>query len=184
MHLALVKAIADLKHATKPKDVAAAIKEVLASVVGHGLGNVGTTKGVLVDLKAQLAHVHDPKLAAELRAAIAKVEHKVVGREFVAKQIDLANKELTSTDATKTKIDTLNGIQRVLRDRGDIHAANIIKAKVDEAKRAQVAAALATTAAVKAQDLTVTVNNSTQVSIRDIGLTTQRYNRYTTTVGT
>ena len=104
--------------------------------------------------------------------AIRKVEQKVVGREFVAKQIAQAEKIARSTESTKQKVADLTAIQKTLAGRS-MHAIEIVQAKIDAAKRAQVAAQQKTTdagwgtaRAIQEKDLSVTV--PVNLSIRDI----------------
>ncbi|HXI79773.1 MAG TPA: hypothetical protein VNM34_03030 [Verrucomicrobiae bacterium] len=161
-----------LRDAKKPEDVAKAVKAAVELVITKQRGNVGGTQDVLNALKGQLANTHDPKLQGALRDAIRKVEQKVVGREFVAKQIAQAEKIARSTESTKQKVADLTAIQKTLAGRS-MHAIEIVQAKIDAAKRAQVAAQQKTTdagwgtaRAIQEKDLSVTV--PVNLSIRDI----------------
>jgi hypothetical protein len=149
-------ALAALRKATKPEDVAKTTKAMTDLVIGHQRGNVAGTRAVLTELKAQLAKTHDSKLAAQLRAAIAAVEKKVVGRVWIDKQIDQAAKIANSTESSKDKIKDLTAIQRRLLDRGDTHAAAAIGRKIDAEKNkvsdAIKAADAANVAAILAAD--------------------------------
>lgn len=111
-----------LIHATKPVDVAAFARKV-GGEVSHGVGNLKTTNHVLEVLKAKLDDTHDPKTEAVLRAQIKAVERKVVGREYVQRQINEARKVAASSESIKQKTADLKVIQRNLLARGDIHAA-------------------------------------------------------------
>ncbi|HXI79995.1 MAG TPA: hypothetical protein VNM34_04165, partial [Verrucomicrobiae bacterium] len=173
---ALGKEFSDMEHTLRTARgtdaVAKAVAAAVALVVGKGRGNVAGTESVLADLKHQLANTHDPKLQTALRDAIHKVEQKVVGREFVAKQIVAADKIAKSTESTKQKVADLTAIQKTLEGRST-KAIEVVQKKIDAAKAAQVAAANKTTAAgwgtaraIQEKDLSVTVNNN--VSIRDI----------------
>ncbi len=156
--------VAQLKGAKSPAAIQAAVAATLKTVVGEGRGDVGSTKDVLAELRKQLKNTHDPKTAAALRSAIAKVERKVQGREWAQKQIAKADAILKSSASTKDKIEDLKAIERSLLTRGLPKAASQINSRIDAAKRAQVAAARASTEAIKDKDLSVKIG-PTYISI-------------------
>lgn len=112
-----------LIHARTPADIAAAAKRV-GSEVAKGVGNLATTNHVLATLRAKLNDTHDPKTQAVLRQQIAAVERKVVGREYVQRQITEARRVAASSESIKQKTAELKVIEGNLRKRGDINAAN------------------------------------------------------------
>jgi hypothetical protein len=116
---------AALRAADTPKAIAAAAKAIAADIA-KGAGNAKNTNAVLATLRAKLDATHDPKTAAILRAAIRQVEAKVPGREWIQRQLDKADKVIRSSESTKQKVADLQVIERSLRARGDIHAANEI----------------------------------------------------------
>jgi len=166
MHADFRRDVHGLTTATKANDVAKFAKRI-ASEISKGIGNADSTKGVLAQLKRQLATTHDPKLQAVLRDAIAKVQAKIPGREYAQRQINKVNDLLKDGRVTRGELKTIAGIERSLKDHGLPHAANEIKRRVDAARAAQVRAALQTTRAVERQRLSVTVNTYTSISVRD-----------------
>ena len=152
---------------------ASQIKNAIAEamkLIGGGRGDATNTGNVLAGLKAALKRTHDPELQRELKAAIGKVEHVLPGRQFAAKQLQKADAVLRSQEKTGQKVKDLQSIERSLRDRGLPHAADRIRAKIDQAKRETVYAQHAATQAIKDKDLSVslrqTINN--QVTVRSI----------------
>lgn len=178
--------VANLKTANTPAAISAAVKEAVAVTVTQGRGNAGNTKTVLEALKAQLKNTHDPVLKAELRSAIGKVERKLQGREWAQAQINKADQILKSNEGTKQKITELQAIERSLKDHGLPKAAAQIRAKIDEAKGAQVGASLAAgikaATAITNKDLSVTTTFApiikTYVSVRETINTRTTYRQY------
>ena len=146
-----------------------AIAEAL-KLIGAKRGDAKNTENVLAGLKAALKRTHDPELQRELKSAIAKVQHVLPGRQFAAKQLAKADQILRSNEKSNTKIQQLQAIERALKDRGLPHAADRIRAKVDQAKREQVYATRAATQAIKDKDLSVRVNNAitNNITVRSI----------------
>ena len=157
-----------LRKANDPASIRNALTEA-TKLITSGRGGATQTRSVLDGLKTALAHTHDPKLASELRAAIAKVGAKLPAREFAAKQFAKSDAILRSSESSGRKIKDLQAIEKSLRDRGLPHAANEIKKRIDAAKAAQVAAEVATKIAVQQKKLSVSLTTivNTSVSIRD-----------------
>jgi len=162
--------VAGLKNAKGSAAIAAAVKKAVDISVTQGRGNAASTRTLLATLRKQLGATHDPKLASILRTAIAKVQAKLPGREFVAAQLRKADQILNSTRTTSQKVRELQAIEKTLQGRS-LSAQRKVQDKIDAAKRAQVYAARATTEAIKDKDLSVTVrtnvNVQTAVSLRD-----------------
>jgi len=171
----------DLITATKANDIAKAAKRVAADIT-KGVGNVDTTQRVLTELRKQLGRTHDPQLQATLRTAIAQVERKLPGRQFAASELAVAKGIFSDGKVTKQESIKLKSIMAALKDRGLPHAADVINKKIIEAKKAQVAAAAATTQSIKDKDLSVAVmvplTNIVQVSGRDVVRTITKFSRY------
>lgn len=168
LHRAFSADFAALLHATKANDIAKAARKVAAEI-SKGVGNVDTTKGVVAALTRQLSNTHDPKLAATLRAAIARVQAKIPGREYAQKQIAKADALIRDGKTTNRDLKQLQSIERALKDRGLPHAAQVIREKIEAAKRAQVAAAHGTTTAVRTKKSSFIANTyvTTTISVRD-----------------
>lgn len=165
-----------LKGAKNPAEIRSAVAAAVALVVGKGRGNVASTKGVLADLRAKLTLTDDPKTRAEIKAAIAKVERKVQGREWAQKQLAKADAILKSTASGARKIEDLKAIEGALLNRGLPAAAARIREKIDQAKQAQVAAAKSAgqqaAFAIRDKDLSVSIGPTnitvnTRVSLRE-----------------
>jgi hypothetical protein len=133
-----------IKSAKTAEQIRAAIKTAIATVVTQGRGNVQSTVRTLNALKAQLKNTHDPKIRADLNAAIKKVADKLPGRQFAQQQLDRLRSILSDGKITNTELREVQQIERALKDRGLPHAAQTIAQRVvtatNEAKRAQVAA--------------------------------------------
>ncbi len=153
-----------LRTAIKPVDVRKAVAAAVGAI-SKGRGNVENTGEVLSQLKRQLKNTHDPALARILRSAIGKVESKLPGRQFAARELAKADQILRSSKTQGQKTDELKRIQRDLLSRGLPHAASVISAKVEAAKRAQVAAEHQIKAAVDRKKLSVTTNVSVPVAV-------------------
>jgi TP901 family phage tail tape measure protein len=172
--------LSGLRKATKPLDIAKFAKSIAADVQ-RGAGSAAGTKGVLRDLKIKLAQTDDPKTRAVLQAAIRGVQAKLPNREWVQGQLTAAKKIAGSSATEAKKTADLIAIQKVLKSRGDTHAAKIVgglirvAGKVDSGAKAS----RATTEAIKDKDLSVTVPVTvhTQVSLRDIILRQTTYSR-------
>ena len=178
--------IVALKDARKPEDVAKAVRAAVELVVGKGRGAVDSTKDVLATLRRQLANTDSPKLRTQLVAAINAVQKKVVGREFVARQIALADKVAKSSESTKDKIRDLTAIEKTLQGRST-NAIKEVQAKIDTAKRATVAAQHNTSEAIRRKRLSVTTYITTppvvvHVSGRDVFTGQKHTSKYFATV--
>jgi hypothetical protein len=180
------KMLAALKTARKPEDIRKAVAEAVAQVIGKQRGNVENTRATLAGLRAALARTHDPKLEAAIRSAIAKVQAKIPGREYAQKQIASLGRMLADGKLSKAELKRIAGIERDLKDRGLPHAANEIKSRVDAAKRAQVAAANATSEAIRRKnlkaELTVSIGGTTvNVNARNVFATSRQVTKYYST---
>jgi TP901 family phage tail tape measure protein len=163
------KMLTALKAARKPEDIRKAVAEAVAQVIGKARGNVENTRATLAGLKAALARTHDPKLEASIRSAIAKVEKKIVGREFAQRQIAALDKILRSDATGNRKIDALNATQKALLTRGLPKAARDIGTRTDRAKeaisRSMMQSARGIESSVNRKKLSVTVNNTTSTNV-------------------
>lgn len=184
LHMSFNTDLAALIHATKANDISKAARKVAAEIT-KGVGNVDTTKGVLGELQRKLAgalRTHDPKLASELRAAIAKVERRLPGREFAAKEFAATAGILKDGKITASESGKLKSIMQALKDRGLPHAAAEIQKKIDAAKKAQTAAANKTTEAIKDKDLSVAVSVpvtvNAEMSLRNFSRVTIRGTKF------
>jgi hypothetical protein len=167
-----------LKTATKPKDIAKAVKDALSLIVDQRRGNALATERVLADLKKQLAHTHDAKTAAILRDAIGKVEHKLAGRQLVQKQLDKADKIFKSNESTKDKIRDLTAVEKSLAGKSASAQAKVA-ARIEQVRKAAKYAGQQAAAAIKDKDLSVTVpiKNYVTVSLREFANSTKTYRR-------
>jgi hypothetical protein len=163
--------VAALKAARGDKAIAAAVKEAVSRVVGKAQGSVGATAQTLSGLRAALKNTHDPALQASIRAAIGKVERKLAGREFAAKQIAIATKALADGKLTKAETTKVKAAINALKDRGLPHAAQVIRDRIRTAQIAQVNASIKAgqiaALAVKEKDLSVSVKTNVSISIRE-----------------
>jgi hypothetical protein len=163
------KMLVALRLARKPEDIRKAVAEAVAQVIGKQRGNVENTRATLAGLRAALARTHDPKLEAAIRSAIAKVEKKIVGREFAQRQIAGLDKILRSDATGNRKIDALHATEKALLTRGLPKAAHDIQARLDRAKeaisRSQMQGARTVKSAVDRKKLAVTVNNTTSTNV-------------------
>jgi len=199
IHRELFQAQSGLRNAKGAEQIAAAIKRVMASLIGGGLGGVGGASRTLGDLKAQLANTHDPKLQAVLKAAIEKVERKLASRQIVAEQTAKLKDILGSNLTTAQKIVALQGVEKAIGNRDAhetkrVHDAIVaLKAKqhtdsttlhnkIDAAKRAQVHEIARTTHAVMEKDLSVTTNISNPTTVvvnsREVASSAAVYHSY------
>ena len=156
--------------------IAKALKAALSEIFGKGKGGSGGAQNVLAALRVDLKETHDPKLQAALREAIGRVEHIIPVRQFVEAQVNKANQIVKSTGLTNAqKITALQHVEEAIGSRNRIATAQV-QAKIDALKKAQVAAANATTQAVKDQRLQITLNNI--LSLRGLTTLTSRDTRY------
>jgi len=175
LHSALVNEframIAAIK-SNKPENVAAGVRKAVELLITKSGGSVSSTRQTIGALRAALAHVHDPKLAAAIRSALTKVEGKLPGREFAQAQLNKADKLIRDGDVSRADLKTIASIERSLRDHGLPHAAQVIAQRIAAAQSAQVAAAHTTTEAIRRKNLSAeintTVNVSTSVSLRGL----------------
>lgn len=178
-----------LKSASGPSQIQAAIKSALGLLLNRHGGGIGGAKATLSELRIKLAETHDPKTARLLRAAIGKVEARLAGRQYVQKRIAQAEALLRSSKSSKDKIAELTRIQRIFTARGDTKAAALIGAKIETAKRAQVAAAKSAgqqaAFAIRDKELSVrnniTINTAVKVSARETIKTQTTYKKYFST---
>lgn len=183
----MIKALRDSKG---NKAIEAAVKEAVHQVIGLKKGSLDATKQTVAGLKAALKNTHDPALQKEIRAALAKVQAKIPGREYAQRQIDKAQKLINDGKVTRSDLKAIQGIEKDLKNRGLPHAAAAIGAKVDAAKSAQVAATNASKQAivneVARKELSVLLNVSIPVSLRDLNrkLTIQKGFQLSTRGGT
>ena len=172
--------IAALNSSKTPAEIRSAVAKAVNIAVTQGRGNVEATKTLLAGLKEQLKNTSDPKTRQVLRDAIAKVQAKIPGREFVQKQLAKADGLLNSNKTTAQKIEALKQIQTTLTGKS-VTAVNAVAAKIDLAKRQQVYATQAATQAIKDQDLLVSVSvpitSYVQVSGRDVIRNSYRLSR-------
>jgi hypothetical protein len=163
------KMLVALRLARKPEDIRKAVAEAVAQVVGKSRGSVENTRATLAGLRAALARTHDPKLEAAIRSAIAKVQAKIVGREYAQRQIAGLDKVLRSNATGNRKIDALNATEKALLNRGLPHAAAQIGARTDRAKeaisRSMMQSARGIESSVNRKKLAVTVNNTTSTNV-------------------
>lgn len=178
----LLKQILTTLKSNKPADVMKAAKDAVTLLVDRSRGDARTTSTTLAGLKAALRNTHDPKTAAILRSAIDKVQAKLPGREFAARQLAKADAILRSNATGTRKIEDLKTIQRSLLTKGLPAAAASINARIDAAKRDQVYATNATRDAIRRKDLSVRVNVPVTVnnrfSVTDIIGGTRRIKAY------
>jgi hypothetical protein len=160
--------LAELRNAKTAKQIVAAVKEADRQINGLHKGSVAGTKDTVAGLRALLKKTSDPKLRADIKTALAKVQAKIPGREYAQKQIDKAQKLINDGKITQADTKSIKRIQADLRDHGLPHAASVIQASVDTASGQQVAASDRTTAAVKAQQVAVTVENAVTFSLRSL----------------
>ncbi len=156
------RVLATLRTSRDPKTIENAMKEVVKTLITQSKGSVNTTKASVASLKEALKHVTDPKLRAELKTALAKVQAKIPGREYAQKQVNAALKLINDGKVTRGDLKSIQGIERDLKNRGLPHAASVIQASVDKAKNAEVQATNASKQAivnaVAAQSITTVVN--------------------------
>ena len=125
--------LANQKILETSKDPAAIAKAAaaVAADVGKGVGSVGTTKDIIAVLKQQLAATKDPALRRVLTQALARVEKKLPGREWIAEQKAAATKIANSNKSVADKVAGLRGIQERLIAHGDTAAARIVGALIN-----------------------------------------------------
>jgi hypothetical protein len=119
-----------LKESKDPAAIAAAATAAADEVV-KGVGSVGTTKEIIATLKEQIAATKDPALRRVLMAALARVERKLPGREWIAEQKAAANKIVRSNESVGQKVKDLRAIQAQLIAHGDTAAARIVGALIN-----------------------------------------------------
>jgi hypothetical protein len=165
----------------KPADVVAGIRKAVDQLITKAGGSVSTTKETISALRTALGNTHDPKLQATIRAALAKVEAKLPGREYAARAQRQLDGMLSDGKLSTSELKKIKGVEQALKDRGLPHAADVIGRHVDSAKRAQVAAAHNTSEAIRKKRLAVTVNNSinTHVTVnsRDVFTRQRQYSK-------
>ena len=174
-------ALRSLIGAKGDSQVAKALKAALTEVFTKSRGSAGATASVLDALKAQLGHTHDPQLQASLRDAIGRVEHRLTARRLVEAQLHKADQIFKSNLTNAQKIVALQNVEKAIGNRSHV-AIQKVQAKIDAAKRAQVAAAKATTQAIKDKDLSVIANTTVNVSTRTIAAATATSQRIYTTI--
>jgi hypothetical protein len=175
------KMIDALRNAKGAKAIEAAVKEAVHQVIGLKKGSLDATKETVAGLRALLKKTSDPKLRADIKTALAKVQAKIPGREFAQKQIAIANHALADGKLDTAETKRVKTAIQQLKDRGLPHAAAVIQASVDKAKNAEVSASNETTSAIKAKDLSVTVQNAVQFSLRTFVNGTNTYSSFTRT---
>ena len=119
-----------LQRATDPAEQAKFASKTAQNIVA-GVGSVDTTKQVIAVLKQQLAATKDPALRRVLQQALARVEKKLPGREWIAEQKAAANKIAKSNESVGQKVKDLRAIQERLIAHGDTAAARIVGALIN-----------------------------------------------------
>jgi hypothetical protein len=156
--------------------IAKALKAAMTEIFVKGKGGSGGAQNVLAALKIDLVRTHDPQLQAALREAIGRVEHVIPARKLIEAQLTKADQIFRSNLTNAQKITALQHIEEVIGTKNRT-ATKEVAAKIDAAKRAQVAAQKATTAAVqKEKNLQVVINNL--ISVRGLTTLTSRDTRY------
>ncbi len=173
--------ITALKESRSNKAIQAAVKEAIHQVVELKKGSVNATKETAAQLKAALKRTHDPQTEKEIRAALAKVQAKIPGREYAIRQIAKADRLIADGHLTKAEISKVKAIENDLKNRGLPHAAAVIQAKVNEKGNQTTAAVDRTTAAVKAQQVAFTIQNAVSVSLASLLHGQKQYNSWTRT---
>lgn len=172
--------VAALKSSKTPAEIRAAVGKAVNIAVTQGRGNVQATKTLLATLKTQLKNTSDPKTRQVLKDAIAKVQAKIPGREYVQRQIAKADAILNSNKTSAQKIEALKQIQKSLNGKS-VTAVNAVGRKIEAAKRAQVYATQSATQAIKDKDMSVSVSipitSYVQVSGRDVIRNSYRLSR-------
>lgn len=150
-----------LKGAKGDAAIRAAVKQAVETVVTGRRGNATATERVLSELKAQLGKTHDPKTAAILKDAIRQVEHKLVGRQLVQKQLDKAGQIFRSSESTKDKIRDLTSIQKGLAHTSRSGQAKI-EAYLEKVRAAAKEAGRQAAAATRDKDFSITIPVTSQ----------------------
>jgi TP901 family phage tail tape measure protein len=179
----LVTANVTLRTSKDPAAIAAAAIAAANSIV-HGAGSSKTTQLTLVGLKSALKNVpvSDTKTRAALKTAIANVEKKVPGREFVQKQLTKADQILRSGQTTAQKIAALQAIEKSLGGKS-LKGQEAVRAKMESVRLAARDAGRHMARAIDRKKMSTTVNVSVAppaVSIRQFITGSQIVSRYGT----
>jgi hypothetical protein len=162
------RAIGALRAAKTGEQIAAAVREVLDRTTKKNEGNLAGTKSAISALKDALKRTTDPRLRTDIKAAIARVEAKLPGREFAARQIGRIDKLIGDGRITRGDLKQIQSIERALKDRGLPHAAAMIEQKVDNAKNAIARAEMATARTIASKNFSPTIIlPKPQVTIRE-----------------
>lgn len=133
LHADLQSAIDVLRTSNDPAAIAAAAQAAITGTRG-GAGSASTTKGLIGDLKAQLAAAEatgNTDLAAKIRDAIKQIEPFQRGRQWQAEQIAKAREIVASNKSTAQKTADLKRIQDALLSHQRTMAAEIVSGLAD-----------------------------------------------------
>ncbi|MEO7197830.1 MAG: phage tail tape measure protein [Solirubrobacterales bacterium] len=172
---AIIAQQAQLEQAIAKAEAAAAngttvaVRALTSAITAGGFDSRITTRGAKAD------GGKDDQV--DLRPAIRAVERKIVGREFVQRQLVKADQLLKSNQTNGQKIKALESIQRALGNRS-VAATNAVRAKLESVRTAARDAGRHSANAIKNKKLSTTVNVrvNNSVTIRDLNRTVHTYN--------
>jgi hypothetical protein len=160
-----------LHNARGTAEITKALKEANRLVIQGHKGSAANTAKTISGLKAALQHTSDPKLQAQIRASLAKVQSLLPGRQFAARQLAAANAALRDGKLSLTEERALKRSAEALRNRGLPHAASEITKKINEAKKAQVTATNKVAEKIENQKFSVAITGQVLVSLRNLAYT-------------
>jgi hypothetical protein len=145
-----------LKNARGTDAIRKALQEANRLVIQNHKGDLGNTAKTIAALKSALAHTSDPKLRAEIKSSLAKVQSLLPGRAYAARVLAATNAALKDGKLSIAEEKAAKTAIRALNARGLPHAAALIQNKINEAKRAQVAATNNVANKIRNQKFTIT----------------------------
>ncbi len=133
IHQDLIAQTGVLKSSKDPKALAAAAKAMADDFI-KGAGNIGNTRDTATDLRSRAAAAKkagDAVLAKAYNDAAARIESKLPGREWVAKELQQGQRIVASNETVAQKVADLKGLQAQLLTKSDTVAAATIAAAID-----------------------------------------------------